>query len=120
MLSSGELVELREFVEANVLPSTCTVQVESETNDKGSVTRTWANTYTGVACRIMPAGRDARQYVTGEKVTRIAEYVGTFPAAQALAPGYRIVSDGVTYEVLGVWEKHDFRTANRADLVRVI
>lgn len=119
MLSAAELSEIREFVEANALPSTCTIQVPSEVNDKGSVTTTYADTYTSVPCRIGRAGRDAKQYVTGEKVTKISEYVFTCPYDQVILPRYRVICGGDTYEVLGVWDDHDFRTARRADLVKV-
>lgn len=120
MLTSAELSEIRDFVEANALPSTCTIQTPTETNTKGSVQTTFANTYTNVACRIMPAtARSSRQYVTGEKITRMADYKGTFPYDQAILPGYRVIFGGDTYEVLGVWDDHDFRTARRADLVKV-
>lgn len=119
LLSEAELSEIRDFVEANVLPSTCTIQVPTETNTKGSVVTTYANTYTAIPCRIMPALRNARQYVVGEKTTVLAEYVGTFPFDQPILARYRVVRDGDTYEVLGVWDDHDFRTARRADLVKV-
>lgn len=119
LLSDAELTEIREFVEANVLPSTCTIQVPTETNTKGSVATTYANTYTSVPCRIMPARNEGREYVTGEKVTRRATYVLTLPFDQAIDATYRVIVDGDTYEVLGVWDDHNFRTARRADVVKV-
>ena len=119
MLSSAELDEIREFVEANALPSTCTIQTPTETNEKGSVTRAFANTYTNVPCRIMPARNEGREYVSGEKITRRATYVLTVPFDQELAATYQVVCGGDTYEILGVWDDHDFRTARRADLVKV-
>ncbi len=119
LLSDAELTEMREFVEANVLPSTCTIQVPTETNTKGSVATTYANTYTSVPCRIMPARNEGREYVTGEKVTRRATYVLTLPFDQAIDATYRVIVDGDTYEVLGVWDDHNFRTARRADVVKV-
>lgn len=119
LLSDAELTEIRDFVEDNVLPSTCTIQVPTETNTKGSVATTYANTYTSVPCRIMPARNEGREYVTGEKVTRRATYVLTVPYDQTLDATYRVVIAGDTYEVLGVWDDHDFRTARRADVVKV-
>lgn len=119
ILSDAELSEMRDFAEANAMPSTCTIQTPTETNTKGSVATTYANTYTAVPCRIMPARSEGREYVTGEKITRRATYVGTFPYDQAIEATYRVVAGGDTYEVLGVWDDHDFRTARRADLVKV-
>ena len=120
MLSDAELTELRDFAEANVMPSTCTLQTPTETNTKGSVVTTYANTYTAVPCRIMPVtGQRGREYVTGEKVAKRAAYILTVPWDQALDAGYRVVAGGDIYEILGVWDAHDFRTARRADLVKL-
>lgn len=119
LLSDAELTEIRDFVEENALPSTCTIQTPTETNTKGSVVTTYANTYTAVPCRIMPIRGEGREYVTGEKITRRATYIGTFPFDQALDATYRVVAGGDTYQVLQVWDDHDFRTARRADLAKV-
>lgn len=118
MLPSDELTELRAVAEES-MQDTCTIQTPTETNTKGSVETTYADTYTGVKCRIMPVGKEPRQYVTGDKVTVSAQYVVTVPYSQPIQAGYRVVIDGVTYEVLGTHSGHTYDTANQADVALV-
>ena len=51
MLPSGELDEMRAEAEL-ALPDTCTIQVPTVTNTKGSTAITYANTYADVPCRL--------------------------------------------------------------------
>jgi hypothetical protein len=118
MLTDAELTELRAVAE-EAMPDTCTIRTPTETNTKGSVATTYASTYTNVPCRLMPVRERDREYVTGEKVTKVASYVLTVPWDQAIEAGYQVVHGGVTYEVLGVHPRHSYRTANRADVVEV-
>lgn len=118
-LTAAELEEIRTFVE-DQFPDTCTIQTQTETSTKGSVEVTFSNTYTSVPCRLMPVtGNDASEYVTGDKATRVAQFVLTVPYDQAISGGYRVVHGGLTYEVLGVHAGHSYRTARRADLALV-
>jgi hypothetical protein len=118
-LTTAELADIRAAVTA-AFPDTCTIKNRMETNVKGSVTDTWpSDSYTGVACRLMPVQRGSRLQVFGEKTLASAEYVLTVSHDQAIVPGDRVVHGGVTYEVLKVHVGHSYRTACRAALARV-
>lgn len=118
MLSEAELAEIRAAVEES-FPDTCTIQTRTETNTKGSVADSYANTYTNVPCRLMPVRREAREYEVAGKITMVARFLLTVPHDQAIAATNRVIHGGLTYEVLGVQAGHSFRTARRADLALV-
>ena len=118
MLTDAEFTEIRQAVEDS-FPDTCTIQTRTETNTKGSVAITYANTYTAVPCRLMPTIREGREYVTAQKVTAVGRFVLTIPHDQVIAATDRVVHGGQTYEVLGVYTGHSYRTARRADLALV-
>jgi len=118
MLTDAELSELRAAAE-EAMPDTCTIRTPTQANTKGSVASTYAATYTGVPCRLMPTQREGREYITAEKKTAVARFVLTVPWDQALEAGYQVDHGGLTYEVLGVSPRHSYRTAVRADLALV-
>lgn len=115
LLSDAELDACREMAEL-AMPDTCTIQTRTETNAKGSVVVTYANTYTGVKCRIMPVNRSTTEYARGEKISDEALYVLTVPWDQAISPQDRVVCNGITYEITLVHANHAYRTARRAEL----
>lgn len=118
-LSSDELDAIRTDVETLVMPSTCTIQTVTRTSDgMGGYTEAWANTYTGVICRLMPMASDTSRQ-DGDQFGVVAGYVLTVEWDQDIAPGYRVIFSSDTYEVLRVNDDHDFRTARRAELRRI-
>ena len=118
LLSDVEMGAIRDLAE-QAMPDTCTIQTRTETNTKGSVAVTYANTYTNVKCRMMPGGLRERESVTGEKITEYADYVLTVPYDQALTARDRVVFGGQTYQITRVHADHSYRTAVRADAVLV-
>lgn len=115
LLSAAEMAVIRETAEL-AMPDTCTIQTRTETNTKGSVVVSYASTYTGVKCRVMPVNRSTDESVIGLKITDQAEYVLTVPWDQAIAAQDRIVFGTDTYEVIQVHDQHSYRTARRASL----
>lgn len=115
LLTDAEMDACREMAEM-AMPDTCTIQTRTETNTKGSVVVSYANTYTGVKCRVMPVNRSTFEGVTGMKITDMAEYVLTVPWDQAISAQDRIVFGTETYEVVMVHDQHSYRTARRATL----
>lgn len=119
MLESQELEDLRTEAEL-ALPDTCTIQTATETNTKGSVAVTFANTYTGVACRLAWANRAVAERQIGEKLAAISEMVLTVPFDQTVSPSNRVIHGGVTYEVVAVAnDMGSWRTVRRVYLKRL-
>ena len=116
-ISAAELAAMRDVAD-DFLPDTCTIQVLTNTVDStGSPTQSFANTYTGVACRLDPAA--------GNEIVRNLALEGestwwlNIPYSQAIDITYRVVHGGETYEVRAVWDTHSYSTIRRALLVRV-
>lgn len=119
MLPASELSDMRDEQEL-ALPDTCTIQVNTQTNTKGSVVESYANTYTGVACRIAPSSRQAAEYVLGLALAAISDHILTLAFDQVVQPGYRVIYNSVTYEVTGVAnDLASWRTARRVGLKRI-
>lgn len=117
MLPSAELTDARTQAEA-ALDQSCTIQTYTETNTKGSVSKSWANTYTAVSCRLA-ALRQQREFIRSSGVVAVAHYVLTVAHGQAIGPEDRVVIDSSTYEVVGVEINQSYRTARRAYLALV-
>lgn len=121
IITDAELTDARAQAEETFL-STCTINKVTITSTKGSVAKSYSERAAGVSCRIMPisAGRQPEYMVGAAEVTQKANYVLTIPWDQVIEPSDQVVTGGETYEVLGVRDNHDFRTAVRADLVLVV
>lgn len=119
MLPADELSALRAEAE-RALPDTCTIQTATATNTKGSVTVGYANTYTGVACRLAPSNRAATERQIGAALAAVTEIVLTIPYDQAITPTDRVVHGGITYEVVACPNAGaSWRTVRRVYLKRV-
>jgi hypothetical protein len=120
MLTSSELSELQAWVTANALPDTCDIYVCTQTNTKGSVSKTYTLTYSGVACRLMPQSNAGQENAAGDKVQQVTRFWLTLAFDQAISALDRVVKDGSTYEVVGVYKGHDLNTAVRCDCALVV
>jgi SPP1 family predicted phage head-tail adaptor len=119
MLPDDELAEMRAEA-ALALPDTCTIQTATETNTKGSVAVTYADTYTNVPCRLASANSKETERVIGEKLASTVAYVLTVPWNQAITAQDRVVAGRVTYEVIAISSPNaTWRTAHQAWLARV-
>jgi hypothetical protein len=118
-ISPAELTAM-QVTEESALPDTCTIQTQTVANTKGSVATTYANTYTGVACRLMTSNRAAAEKEIGMALAAISDYVFTVGKDQALSATDRVVCNGVTYEVTAcVNAAASWRMVKRAYLKRV-
>lgn len=116
LLTDNELADIQAEAE-RALPSLCTIQVPTQTNVKGSVGLSFANTYTDVPCRIMARNRVNQERDIGTALTGVADFVLTVPYDQALEPEYRVVCDGLTYEIVSVDNRQaSWRSVRRASL----
>lgn len=92
----------------NLFNARCDIQTPPTVarDSNGGVT---AGTYTtaasAVACSIQPIS--AREREIAQRLGMVADYVAYLPALQAVTARQRLVSGGVTYEVIGVTPRQD-------------
>lgn len=117
-ISTGELARLRSTQET-ALPDTCTIQTRTQSVDAlGGITHSYANTYTGVACRLDVADQGS-ETVRNSAVQAESGWVLTLPHNQAISVTDRVIHGGLTYEVSAVGASRSWLTARRVQLVRV-
>ena len=118
-LTSGELSALRSHADV-LLPETCTIQTSVQTVDStGNPILTWANTYTGVACRLDVAGGGGERVLWG-RLAQVSDWVLSVKYDQAITAADRVVYGGVTYYVTAVEDAHTWRTLRRVGLKKVV
>jgi len=116
-LTAKELAEMR-LVADDFLPDSCTIQTLTESADSlGGVSLSWANTYTGVACRLDPVG--GSEAVANLALEGQSGWMLNIPYTQAISVENRVAHDGKTYEVRAVVDTQSYRTIRRAVLTRV-
>lgn len=118
-LSAKELTDMRAVAD-DFLPDTCTIQTPTAaTGAMGGISESFANTYTGIACRLDPASTEGSERITNEALEGRSMWVLNIPYDQDIDITYRVVHSSVTYEVRSVWDTHSYSTIRRASLVRV-
>lgn len=119
MLSEHDLCLMRHTLQDN-LGDLCTVQTYTDAMDGfGGVTRTWANTYTNVPCRIAPSSAGERSTETvGSQYQAVTGWILTVRHDQTITPGNRVVKGGDTFQVLSVEDDRSDRVCRRAYLRR--
>jgi hypothetical protein len=117
-LSAQELTDMRTIAD-DFFPDTCTIQAKTESaGAMGGVSHSWANTYTGVACRLDPQGFGS-EGVRNAALEGQSTFILNIPYDQAISIEDRVVHSGKTYEVVSVWDTHSYSTIRRAELTRV-
>jgi hypothetical protein len=117
VLSSGDLARMRTTAE-QLMPDTCTIQTVTMTRDAfGGATKAWANTYTGVVCRLMRAVRSTPRTIEagGAQQAVTADWVVTLHHDQAIALGDRLVFTNVTLEPLAINTDKSWEVATRVE-----
>lgn len=118
VITAAELAAMRDIADS-FFPDVCTIQTPTQTVDAtGSLVETFANTYTGVACRLDPAGA-GEEAVTNLALQGQSTWWLNIPYDQAIDETYQVVHGGVTYQVKSVWAGQSYATIRRALLVRV-
>jgi len=121
-LSTLELAQLRADQD-DYFPDTCTLQTVTRTVDSvGGWSNSWANTHTGVACRVSPLSASAAggvEHIIGAQLASVTRWLLSVAHDQALTAEMRVVHGGNTYEVSIVEDAHSNRTARRGYLRRV-
>lgn len=121
-LTPAELAAIRDTAD-NILPDTCTIQTLTRASDgMGGWVDTWANTHTGVACRLgiessgVAADAELEQ---GQRLVALRNYVLTLKYDQTIQPHDRVIVGGNTYEIAQVLDGHSWITVKRVSLVRL-
>ena len=118
-LSTRELRQLRADQE-DYFPDTCTLQTKTETTDsQGGFTVSWANTHTGVKCRVMPIQTSRAEQVEGDQLAAYSRWILRVPFDQTIDEEMRVVHDSVTYEIERLTDTHSDVTAVGAVLVKL-
>ena len=118
-LSTLELTQLRND-QADYFPDTCTIQTVSLASDgMGGQTETWANTYTGVSCRLMPQQRGQGEELQANQVQATTEWILSVAYNQTIDETMRVVHNSETYEVVAIHDTHSWVSAKRARLRRL-
>lgn len=121
MLSAAELSALRDDIETLTLPGTAVISRFTETNDgMGEAVKTWAAVGT-VMSRIDPIenqGQSGTGVIAVQEKGKAYYRLSTVWDAN-INDGDRVVSGGITYEMITVHEDHDLRAVKRAILVKV-
>lgn len=119
MISAAELADMRAVAD-DFFPDTCTIQAPTASVDAtGSPVETFADTYTGVACRLDPAGLTGGEAVRNMALEGESAWWLNIPYDQAIAVTYRVIHGGTTYSVKAIWSGQSYATIRRALLVRV-
>lgn len=121
LLSDAQLAAMRDDV-ARLLPGTAILQNKTVASDgAGGGSVTWAAVTGGtVACRLDPLRRQgAGEETYGLRESAANLYQLTLPYDAPLLMDYRVLYNGVPYEVRTVDEQKDWGVSVRAVVVRV-
>lgn len=119
-LSAKELSDMRTVAD-DFFPDTCTIQTPTtSTGSMGGSTTTYANTYTGVACRVDPLGLSpGSEALVNAALEGQSGWWLNVPYDQDIDITYRVVHSSVTYEIKSVVDTHSYSTIRRAAMTRV-
>jgi head-tail adaptor len=119
LLTDDELADLRSDI-LDTLPDTCTIQRSTNTADSyGFADDSWANSSTGVRCRLDPDHRRNSENTAGEKESTRVFRILTVQYDADLRAGDRVVVGSNTYEVVELDDDHSLRAVRRARVARL-
>jgi hypothetical protein len=83
-------------------PDTCTIQRATDTSSGDGTSQAWATLASGVTCRVSRAGQGNEQPGATGGIVAVGQRRIKLPAGQDVTTRDRIVTGGVTYEVVDV------------------
>lgn len=116
MLSTTDLTSMRAVAE-QALPGTAVINSGTLTSDGGGG---YSEAFTAsgtVACRVAPVTGSEREL--GDRIAADAEYVITLPAETSVETDDRIVTGGVTYNVVAVRDR-SWEITRRVEVRKVV
>jgi hypothetical protein len=119
MLSASDLTALRTDL-ATSLPGTAVISRFTASSDgQGGQTQLFAASGT-VACRLSPRiGATGTEEVNADRLQTIQYDILTVPANTDLDVKDRVVTGGITYEVVNIRAPRSYEWSRRAEIVRV-
>lgn len=102
-VSSSELARMRDDIEAELMPDTCTILSVTQTSDgAGGWSDTWGTLTSNVPCRLDPInGRNGEAYAAAG-IVDFKGYTLTVPFDTGLTIAHRIIHESITYNVKAV------------------
>jgi len=117
VLTAAEITAMQDTQNA-ALPDTCTIKTRTLTPDGlGGYAETWTDRASNVACRLTPMA-DPTEAVVADRFRGRALWILTLPSGQVITHEDRVVVGSDTYEVAGVREGGNWRTATRVIVAR--
>ena len=117
MLTAAEIAAMQDTQET-ALPDTCTIKSCTLAPDGlGGYTETWTDLASNVACRLTPMA-DPTEAIVADRFRGRALWTLTLAEGQAISHDDRVVVGSDTYEVAGVREGGNWRTATRVIVAR--
>lgn len=118
-LSTLELAQLRAD-QGDYFPDTCSFQAVASTSDgQGGWTEAWSDTATSVACRLAPRVGSFGEAMSGNQVASQSAWVLHVAHDQDVDAEWRVVHEGLTYEIVQLEATHSNRTARQVMLRRL-
>ncbi len=119
LLSAAETAEMRA-TQADAWPDVCAILRSTQTvNDIGERVVSWQTVATGISCRLAPMQQQSRQTPMAQQQTVVVSWWLTVATTVDIRSGDRVVVDGVTYEVVNVFNYGAWETALRCELREV-
>jgi len=117
VLTAAEIAAMQDTQKA-ALPDTCTIKTRTLTPDGvGGYAETWTDLASNVACRLTPM-TDPTEAIVADRFRGRALWTLTLAEGQAISHNDRVVVGSDTYEVAGVREGGNWRTATRVIVAR--
>ena len=119
LLDSYTVAQIRAD-QLEAMPDTCTIlSPTTTTRATGHPLDTWGTLAASVACRMRPEGVPSER-LTAEQIAAPQTYVLSLAYDGTLAPAYRVVYGGGTYEVVGVIDSGSWDTVTRARVTKAV
>lgn len=114
-LSPAELSAIRDAIEDELLPDTCTILSVTEVNNgMGGITETWGTASTNVACRLDM--KQGREQVIGDGLKPYTMYMLSLPYDTVISSNNRILHNGITFAVIAPNNSQSWIGVKRVDL----
>lgn len=118
IFSAAELADLAELQEESFIATCDIVRDTRASNGAGGFTLTPVTVGDDVPCRVSPMAMTRAEAITGLQFKDRNPWQIAMPKATDVRAQDRIVTGGVTYEVLTIWGPGTYKTATKAVCVK--
>jgi hypothetical protein len=117
--TADELARMRATAQSSMFDSCAVTRLTQASDGAGGQTETWATVAT-VACRVTPQVIRGRDLDIAERIAMSQQFIITVPAGTNVLVSDRIVSGGVTYEVVSAGAPHTLETGRQVTVNKVL